>query len=715
MGASENKKRAAASQGGPASKKVHLDKDLRKSKDFKGKSALKGKDTQNGKSGKGTATTLKKTQKKEVDAPAAKRRKPVTATSEPSDESEDDGDLASDAEDAEDDAAIEEDEGAEDDAMEGVVEADDSAPNPKDPEAVREARKAQKAVTAQRKASKPHASLIAQAKAVWAQARRKNITPKERQQAIRELMDVIRGHVKELANKHDASRIVQTAVKYGSAADRDTIAGELMGSFKDLAQNKYSRFLVTKLVRLCPKRRAAILREFQGHVLRLLLHREASVVLADAFELYANAAERAILLRDFYGKEAALFDIAADADTAKEGLSGVLKGAEDAKRTRILTAVRENLEAIFNNPDKGALTHAIVHRALWEYVAAVIAHPDRALSEKLYREAFDMCQDTLAEMVHTKDGSRVAREFLARGSAKDRKQIIKHLSKHVIPMCTDEDAQLVLFTAVDVVDDTKLLAKSLIVPITADASTLATSTAGRRALLYLLVPRSRRHFTPAQINTLAETDGVRDGTEGQEGTSKKAVDVRQTEVRQAASQGLLDWVKENGEEAIRETGQCVLVGEIVLEAEGDKSAATTTLLRAVSAPYPAAEDAPPHVIDLPHAARLYKTLLQGGHFNHGKGAVEPSPRWDAKEFAVRFMEAIAPSEGASDDTDAPCPAIAMCTRGARGGAFVIAELLGALPEDKRKEVAGWFTKAVRKEIEAGEGKGKGLLLERLGK
>ena len=46
------------------------------------------------------------------------------------------------------------------------------------------------------------------------------------------------------------------------------------------------------------------------------------------------------------GKEAALFDVAADADTAKEGLLGVLNGAEDAKRTRILTAVRENLEAM---------------------------------------------------------------------------------------------------------------------------------------------------------------------------------------------------------------------------------------------------------------------------------------------------------------------------------------------------------------------------------
>ena len=30
------------------------------------------------------------------------------------------------------------------------------------------------------------------------------------------------------------------------------------------------------------------------------------------------------------------------------------------------------------------------------------------------------CKDLLAEMVHTKDGSRVVREFLARGTAKVR-------------------------------------------------------------------------------------------------------------------------------------------------------------------------------------------------------------------------------------------------------------------------------------------------------
>jgi len=79
----------------------------------------------------------------------------------------------------------------------------------------------------------------------------------------------------------------------------------------------------------------------------MLLHREASSVLADAFELYANAYERTILLREFYGKEAALFSLTSGSDEekerAKKGLSGVLEGADPERRRRILAAVKDNL------------------------------------------------------------------------------------------------------------------------------------------------------------------------------------------------------------------------------------------------------------------------------------------------------------------------------------------------------------------------------------
>lgn len=81
--------------------------------------------------------------------------------------------------------------------------------------------------------------------------------------------------------------------------------------------------------------------------MRLLLHREASGVLADAFELYANAYERSILLKDFYGKEATLVTVTLGSDEEKErskkGLKGVLEGADKERRKRILNTVRENL------------------------------------------------------------------------------------------------------------------------------------------------------------------------------------------------------------------------------------------------------------------------------------------------------------------------------------------------------------------------------------
>ena len=45
----------------------------------------------------------------------------------------------------------------------------------------------------------------------------------------------------------------------------------------------------------------------------------------------------------------------------------------------------------FNNSEKGAVAHAIVHRALWEYLSAVAESEDEAEAEKLRREMFETC------------------------------------------------------------------------------------------------------------------------------------------------------------------------------------------------------------------------------------------------------------------------------------------------------------------------------------
>jgi pumilio family protein 6 len=394
---------------------------------------------------------------------------------------------------------------------------------------------------------------------------------------------------------------------------------------------------------------------------------------------------------------------AEDKEKAKKGLAGFLEGVDIERRRRVLSALNENLTTIFNNPDKGAITHAIVHRALWEYLGALEALPEEE-KEKMRRDMFETCQEVLAEMVHTKDGSRVVREFLAYGTAKDRKQILKVVKPHIERMCLDDEAQNVLFTALDVTDDTKLLAKSVVAEIVNSAPKLYTSVQGRRALLYLISPRSRRHFTPAQIASLAETDEIRSRT------SKKSTESREAEIRKSASEGLIAWIKDNGRTLIRDPGASLVVTDVILCAEGDKSAAISSLITAISSPYPSLNKTDPHPMDLAHTSRIYKTLLQGGHFNRKTEAIESPPEWDAASFAVGFVNQLTKDVVTS-----------FCTKGERNGTFVVVELCAALVKEGEKEevldaretVKRWFGGEVTKGVEEGEARGKVILLEKL--
>ncbi|CAE6500228.1 unnamed protein product [Rhizoctonia solani] len=631
--------------------------------------------------------------KSKVEAAEKRKAIPVTTKVAPVVES-----TESDEEDWEDEEGLESgDEQDEEDA-----DNKGSAKPTKDPQASREGHKVQKELQAQRRASKPHSALLAEAKRVWALARKIDIPRAERQKHIDELMNVLRGNVQDIVFKHDASRIVQTLVKYGGQNERDAVATELKGKYRDLAQNKYGKFIVTKLIRYCNAHRAAILSEFHNHVIRLLLHREASPIIADAYEMHASAAERNLLLKDFYGKEVALFD---SASIRNGGLRAALEHATPERRKRILSAVAEALMQIFNNPDKGAVSHAIVHRALWEYLneLALLEESEKEEAERLRRELFDTCQELLAEMVHTKDGSRAVREFIARGTAKDRKQIIKVLKPHIEKICGDEEAQLVLFTIFDLVDDTKLVGKSLVTDITSLSPSLSRTLA-RRVLLYLLVPRTPRHFTPALLRTISQTDFAQ-GT-----TSKKDPDVRRAELRAVASPAMIKAIEDDAEALVRDRGASVFVGEVMLFAEGDKSKALDALLLPISSAYtppePESDLSDPttatHILNLSHASRLYKSLVQGGHFNQQTKQIERSEQ-APKNVAEKFMHAAGKEN---------------ITSMALGeGGFIVAEVIGKLEEEGNEEnlkkMRSWFERSTRERLSKGGIRGSAVLLERL--
>ena len=263
---------------------------------------------------------------------------------------------------------------------------------------------------------------------------------------------------------------------------------------------------------------------------------------------------------------------------------------------------------------------------------------------------------------------------------------MKVLKPYIATKATDEEAQLVIFTALDVIEyvetfamssadrsflsDTKLVAKSVLPSIIQNAKSLQTSTAGRRTLLYLLVPRHRRYYTPSMISTISETDDLRAHT------SKKSPDARAAEILAAASPELLSWIISDGAEVSRDTGGSLVITEIMLETHGgestcwlyrarylvwhvDKGAAIEALVSPLETDYPS--DGTPHPIDLPHTSRLYKVLLQGGHFSHETNAVESRPNFEPSAFASAFLRHVTPAN------------ITAMTRG--GGGFVISALI----------------------------------------
>lgn len=101
----------------------------------------------------------------------------------------------------------------------------------------------QKRLIAERKQAKPLGNILIRGKKIWEQIRRRQLPANERKKLIDELAKLIKGNIKELVFKHDASRIVQTALKYGDKQTKETIALELKGTYVALAQSKDSFFI----------------------------------------------------------------------------------------------------------------------------------------------------------------------------------------------------------------------------------------------------------------------------------------------------------------------------------------------------------------------------------------------------------------------------------------------------------------------------------------
>jgi pumilio family protein 6 len=100
-----------------------------------------------------------------------------------------------------------------------------------------------------------------------------------------------------------------------------------------------------------------------------------------------------------------------------------------------------------------SIRHSLTHRLLNEYTT--ICNADQR------DELFEAVRDRCLELVHTKDGVRVAMQILWASTAKQRKLIVRAMKGLAVKSAIDECGSLFLMALFATLDDTILLNKCI--------------------------------------------------------------------------------------------------------------------------------------------------------------------------------------------------------------------------------------------------------------
>jgi pumilio family protein 6 len=519
---------------------------------------------------------------------------------------------------------------ADDDQQPAQKPANGDAGHPDQATKSRESHQKQKALAASRKAAKSHADEIAAAKKLWEQLRRKShVKPDERRKLVAELFAIVTGQVKDFVFKHDSVRAVQCAVKYSTIAQKRDIAAELKGSFRALAEGRYGKFLLAKLITDGDNEtRDMIIPEFYGHVRRLMSHPEASWILDDIYRTVATKKQKARLLREWYGPGFAIFD----GDSKEEVTADLSKILEHnpEKRVAVLRYLYDRINQLIQ---KKATGFTMLHDAMLQYFLQ-LSPESEDFTQFLSLVIGDNKEeevDLLRNLAFTNSGSEVVCMTLAHSKAKERRLIIRAFKDVIGMLAFDKYGYRVLVSACEVFDDTReirdrvysemvKLVKAATPETKAsleDAQTeqilnLAFHQIGQISLLYPMF---------GTVKKLPNNDGddkmMQKVKSARETTSKKAPDVRRAELISALSAPLLLAVQSRAEHLLSSTvghGH-VLITEAIFKCEGDKSPALEAIAAAVGAD-PAEADHPVH---LPFACKTLKSLIRGGPFDRETG------------------------------------------------------------------------------------------------
>ena len=504
-----------------------------------------------------------------------------------------------------------------------------------------EAHAKQRLLAKERRASKPNADAIQRSKKIWEQLRRKShVQLDERRKLVAELFTIITGRIRDFVFKHDSVRVIQCALKYANRSQRRVITQELKGDVRELAESRYGKFLVAKMVTTGDEEvRDNVVPEFYGHVRRLINHPEASWIVDDIYRQVATTQQKEVMLREWYGAEYALFHRKPDAkkaatvthdDTAD--LVVILERSPE-KRKPILQYLLQMINGLVQKKMTG---FTMLHDAMLQYFLALAAGSAEQvefleiLKGDIDKETEGGGGDLFRNLAFTKSGSRLVCLALAYSGAKDRKTILRAFKDTIELMAFDQFAKLVLVTGLEVSDDTKMSSRSILPELLGEKiadeterldrlESIITNLNARLPILYPMAGMAKWLVSDQEKKILEEVNEIR------KTMSKKNPDARRKEIVEFMAEPVLELVAQRAASLTQSTYGCPFVTESLLSTPNSgKKDATKVAVAQLAEGDPTAEE---HVAKSAAAGRMLKSLVLGGQFDPAtKKVVLSEPR-----------------------------------------------------------------------------------------
>jgi pumilio family protein 6 len=414
----------------------------------------------------------------------------------------------------------------------------------------------------ERQSTRRHADVVVRAKEIWNKLRLKNNTRETTRTLMDELMPLIRGKMNQIALQHDAARVVQSAIQFGTKEERQEIVKELTatpGGLAELAKSQYAHFCVLKLIKYCHTDEVStklILQNLRTHFASLAVHAVASRVVESLWITY-NEKKIAPLRYELYGPHFGLF--VSDAAASPKSLTQLLND-DPSKKERTLEFV---LKLLQKGMEKSLYGFSYFQDIMAEYC-------DNSTGGDIRKNLCSAASDHAIHLLAGRAGTRVAALLASYSTPKDRKAMLKSLKGYALSGLLHRDAYLAIIRLVQVTDDTRTVGKYVLDELTKDHGTktdeddegkeenqhpllqLLLSDTGSKFLLMQLTNNSDRKFLdPYEKSILGQDTPLIKGEDGTtEPTSKKDPDLRRTQVLDQIKESLVHVCTENSKELL---------------------------------------------------------------------------------------------------------------------------------------------------------------------